>query len=84
MCCASARRLTVAALSAVGGRIRLADGAALAVGDVHLLAVAQVLALDLVAEDLAVVAHADAAWFRFPDVLVGVHLAVRRAAQLIA
>lgn len=84
MCCASARRLTVAALSAVGGRIRLADGAALAVGDVHLLAVAQVLALDLVAEDLAVVAHTDAAWFRFPDVLVGVHLAVRRAAQLIA
>lgn len=62
----------------------MADGAALAVGDVHLLAVAQVLALDLVAEDLAVVAHADAAWFRFPDVLVGVHLAVRRAAQLIA
>lgn len=75
---------TVAALSAVSGRIRLADGAALAVGDVHLLAVAQVLALDLVAEDLAVVAHADAAWFRFPDVLVGVHLTVRRAAQLIA
>lgn len=77
------RSLTVAALSAVGGRIRLADGAALAVGDVHLLAVAQVLTLDLVAENLAVVAHANAAWLWFPDVPVGVHLAVRRAAQLV-
>lgn len=79
----AAQSLTVAALSAVGGRIRLADGAALAVGDVHLLAVAQVLTLDLVAENLTVVAHANAAWFRFPDVPVGVHLAVHRAAQLI-
>lgn len=78
-----AQRLTVAALSAVRGRIRLADGAALAVGDVHLLAVAQVLALDLIAENLTAVAHANATWFRFPDVPVGVHLAVRRAAQLI-
>lgn len=62
----------------------MADGAALAVGDVHLLAVAQVLTLDLVAENLAVVAHADATRFWFPDVPVGVHLAVRRAARLIA
>lgn len=79
----AAQSLTVTALSAIGGRIRLADGAALAVGDVHLLAVAQVLTLDLVAENLTVVAHANAAWFRFPDVPVGVHLAVHRAAQLI-
>lgn len=90
-CCRSAHILhvchaflTEAALPAVGRRIRLADGAALAIGDDHLLAVGQLLAVDLIAEDLAVVAHANAARLRFPDVPVGVHLAVRRAAQIIA
>lgn len=76
--------LTKAALSAVGRRIRLADGAALAIGDRHLLAVGQLFAVDLIAEHLAVVAHANAARLRFPDVPVGVHLAVCRAAQVIA
>lgn len=78
-----AQSLTIAALSAVRGCIRLADGAALAVGDVHLLAIAQVLTLDLIAENLTIVTHTNATWFWFPDVPVGVHLAVRRAAQLI-
>lgn len=61
----------------------MADGAALAVGDVHLLAVAHIFALDLVAQHLAVVAHADATRLRLPDVAVGVHLAVGRAALFI-
>lgn len=76
--------LTKGALTTAAGRVRLTNGAALALRDHHLLTVAQLITLDLVTQDLTVVAHADPAWFRLPDVPVGVHLAVRCAAHIIA
>lgn len=76
--------LTEGALSARVGGVRLTDGAALALGDHHLLTVAQLVTLDLIAQHLTVVTHADPARFRLPDVPVGVDLTVRRAAALVA
>lgn len=76
--------LTKGLLPVSAGWVGLTNGAALALGDDHLLAVSQLVALDFVAEDLTVVAHADPAWLWLPDVPVGVHLAVRRAAHIIA
>lgn len=58
----------------------LAHGAALPLRRHHLLAVGQRVALDLVADGDAVVAHADATGLRFPDVVVMVELTVDRAA----
>lgn len=52
-------------------------------GDYQLLTVTRLITLDLITQDLAVVTHTDPAWFRLPDVLVGVHLAVRWAASLL-
>lgn len=78
------RGLTKGALSTSVGGVRLTDGAALPLGDHHLLTVAQLITLDLIAQDLTVVAHADPARLRLPDVPVGVDLPVRRAAALIA
>lgn len=76
--------LTKGLLPAPAGWVGLTNGAALALGDDHLLAVSQLVALDFVAEDLTIVTHADPAWLWLPDVPVGVHLAVRRAAHIIA
>lgn len=78
------RPLASAAAAATAGYLGLTNGAALALGDDHLLAVGQVVALDLVAEDLAVVTHTDPAAVRLPDVPVGVDLAVCRAAAIIS
>lgn len=80
---AAAAAPTAASAPAAAGRgFGLTNGAALSFGDDHLLTVGQLFALDVVAEDLAVVAHAESAWRRLPDVLVGVHLAVCRAAAI--
>lgn len=70
--------------AAAAPRIRLTNRAALSIGDHHLLAVGQLIALDLLAEHLTVVTHAEPAWLWLPDVLVAVHLAVRRAAPGIS
>lgn len=72
-----------AAVAPAGGVSALTHGAALSIGDHHLVAVTQLITLDLVAEDLAVVTHTHPAWLWLPDVPVAVHLAVRRAAQII-
>lgn len=76
--------LTKGALPTATGRVCLTNGAALAFRDHHLLTVTQLITLDLVTQDLTVVTHADPAWLRLPDVPVGVHLAVRCAAHIIA
>ena len=65
------------------GATGLTDGAALPVGDAEALALPEVFTLDLVAEHLSIVAHADPTWLRLPDVPVGVRLAVRRAALVV-
>lgn len=57
-----------------------ADGAALSVWDDGVGAVGRVLADHVVAQNLAAVADADLARFRFPNILVVVQLSVRRAA----
>lgn len=78
--------LTKGALSAasVGRCVCLTDRTALPLRDHHLLTVAQLIALDLITQDLTIVAHTDPAWLWLPDVPVGVHLAVRCAAQIIS
>lgn len=76
--------LTEGALAAAAGGVALTDGAALALRDHHVVAVQQLIALDLVTQHLAIVAHTDPAWLWLPDVPVGVDLAVRRAAHVIS
>lgn len=76
--------LTEGVCSTAVGWVRLTHGAALSLRDHHLLTVTQLITLDLITQDLTAVTHADPAWFRLPDVPVGVHLAVRCAAHIIA
>lgn len=71
--------LSSSASSSSGARVGLTHGAALSVRDHGSLAAHHLVTLDLVAQDHAVIAHADTAWLRLPDVPVSVLLTVRLA-----
>jgi len=75
--------LSGGAASGGSGAAGLTDGAAPPRRDGEVDALAQVITLDLVAEHLSIVAHADPTWLWLPDVPVGVRLAVHRAALVV-
>lgn len=76
---------TEVALSSSSGvpGVGLADGTALSVGDHGPLAADHLVTLDLIAQHLSVITHADTTRLRLPDVPVGVLLTVRYALLIL-